>query len=98
MARTHVILPDDLLEEIDKLVGKRKRSAFLADAVEKELRRRRRVELGAELANALHHRDIPGWETEESTQEWVRKMRESRDLWSDDGEGRDKGADGSLSA
>jgi len=38
--RTHVILPEDLLAEIDRLVGERGRSAFLAEVVQREIQRR----------------------------------------------------------
>lgn len=41
--RTHVILPDDVLSQIDRLVGKRGRSRFLAEAAETELMRRRQL-------------------------------------------------------
>lgn len=81
MARTHVILPDELLEEIDRLVGKRKRSEFLTEVAEKELKRRRRAALAEEMAGSLRDVDIPGWESPEAVDAWVRKMREWPDPW-----------------
>ncbi|MEP6961954.1 MAG: hypothetical protein ABI995_07745 [Acidobacteriota bacterium] len=36
----HVALPNDLLRDIEKLVGKRGRSAFLTEVVRQELKRR----------------------------------------------------------
>ena len=38
--RAHVILPADLLAEVDRLVGERGRSAFLSDLVRREIQRR----------------------------------------------------------
>ena len=38
--RTHVVLPDPLVRAIDALVGKRGRSAFIADAARREVERR----------------------------------------------------------
>jgi hypothetical protein len=35
--RTHISLPEDLLQEIDELVGARKRSAFIEDAVRRRM-------------------------------------------------------------
>ena len=73
--RTHVILPKDLVEAIDRLVGRRKRSAFLAAAVEEKLNRER---LGAALADAAGFlaSDVhPEWETPEKVSIWVREMR-----------------------
>src|ERR1700722_781775 len=55
--RAHVILPADLLAEVDRLVGARGRSAFLADLVRREIQRRN-------LLAAL--REARGsWKTEE---------------------------------
>ncbi len=45
--RTHVILPDDLVEGVDKLVGKRKRSRFVEEAVLEKLKRERLGRTGA---------------------------------------------------
>ena len=39
--RTHIVLPEDLLAEIDHFVGERGRSAFLTDLVRKEIQRRK---------------------------------------------------------
>ena len=41
--RTHVIIPDQLVEEIDKLVGKRSRSKFLVEAASYEIKRQRQL-------------------------------------------------------
>ena len=55
--RAHVILPADLLAEVDRLVGARARSAFLSDLVRREVERRN-------LLAAL--REARGsWKTEE---------------------------------
>ncbi len=51
--RTHVVLPETLVAEIDALVGQRKRSAFLAEVAAREVRRRRLL--------ALLARDAPPW-------------------------------------
>ena len=41
--RTHIVIPQQLVAEIDTLVGKRGRSAFLTQAAEKELMRLRQI-------------------------------------------------------
>jgi Arc/MetJ-type ribon-helix-helix transcriptional regulator len=94
MARTHVILPDDLLEEIDKLVGERKRSEFLSEAASKELKRRRLIEAARLAGGSLIHADTPPeWATSESTAEWVRSVRRWPDPWiSDQDEDNDTSA------
>ncbi|OLC67022.1 MAG: hypothetical protein AUH69_05555 [Actinobacteria bacterium 13_1_40CM_4_65_12] len=39
MSRTNVMLPDDLLDQIDRVAGARRRSAFLAEAAREKLAR-----------------------------------------------------------
>ena len=41
--RTHVIIPDQLVAEIDQLVGKRGRSQFLVGAATYEVKRQRQL-------------------------------------------------------
>ena len=90
MVRIHVSMPKELVEQIDALVGKRRRSGFIVEAVREEIARRRRTELdedarrrrselGRKVAGSLADVDIPGWETSESTAEWVRQQRYGRD-------------------
>jgi hypothetical protein len=50
--RAHVILPEDVVAGIDRLVGKRGRSAFLADVAREEIQRRQQRE--ALQANATY--------------------------------------------
>ncbi|CAN5780307.1 hypothetical protein BH23CHL2_BH23CHL2_05260 [soil metagenome] len=78
--RAHVVLRDDLVEEVDKRVGRRRRSEFINEAVEERLKRLRLIESAEEAGGTLKNVDVPGWETEESTLEWVRKMRVARAL------------------
>jgi hypothetical protein len=51
--RAHIVIPGQLAEEIDALVGKRARSSFLTDAAWKEVRRLR-------MLNALEEAAGPG--------------------------------------
>jgi metal-responsive CopG/Arc/MetJ family transcriptional regulator len=74
MVRIRVSMPRALVEEIDRRVGKKGRSAFIAEAAEQELRRLRRIEALDEFAGSLKDVDILGWETSESAAEWVREQ------------------------
>jgi hypothetical protein len=74
--RTHVVLPRELLAGVDEIVGPRERSQFIADAVAEKLARARRIRLAKELGGSLANVDIPGWETRESTERWLRELRE----------------------
>jgi metal-responsive CopG/Arc/MetJ family transcriptional regulator len=73
--RIHVVLPVDLVREIDARVGPRQRSEFIQDAVAEKLNRLRRVE-AFENAVATPTVGIPAWETRESTAEWLRELRQ----------------------
>jgi hypothetical protein len=73
--RAHVILPERLAEEIDKIAGPRGRSAFLVESAEKEIRR---LKLMAFLDNTE-----PAWKQEnhpeiaaEGVAGWVRSQRQ----------------------
>lgn len=73
--RAHVVMPEGVVEEVDALVGQRRRSQFITEAVEEKLRRRRRVEAFDRVVGSLADADIPGWETREAAAQWVHDMR-----------------------
>lgn len=77
--RAHMILPDELIAEVDSLVGPRKRSHFVAEAVADKLRRERLMAAAEAAAGSLVGVDIPGWETSDSAHEWVRRGRREAD-------------------
>jgi hypothetical protein len=71
--RTHVIIPEPLVHEIDRVVGKRGRSAFLAQAAEKELRRLRQIAAVEGLSGAWKDKDHP--ELGGGADRWVKTLR-----------------------
>jgi hypothetical protein len=79
LVRTHVLLPAELVAELDRVAGKRGRSRFLAEAAVERLKRIRRVEAAKAVAGSLATVNIPGWETPASTSEWVRGLRREAD-------------------
>jgi hypothetical protein len=56
--RTHIVIPEPLVSEIDRLVGKRGRSEFLTQAAEKELRRLQQIR-ALENVGAWKDKDHP---------------------------------------
>jgi metal-responsive CopG/Arc/MetJ family transcriptional regulator len=86
MVRTHVLLPKDVVEEIDRSVGERRRSGFLAEAAREKLERQRRVQTLERFAGWLKDVDIPGWETPEAAAEWVHRQRRIGEEPTGDGE------------
>lgn len=73
--RAHIILPDRLVEEIDGVVGKRKRSHFVEQAVREKLKRESLLKALKETAGMLPADEYPEWETSEKVAAWVRKSR-----------------------
>lgn len=71
--RTLVVLPPDLVKEVDALVGSRKRSAFFAELARKELKRRRLLLLLDEKTPIWRDEDHP--EMKGKPEEWVRGVR-----------------------
>lgn len=74
--RTHVLLPREMVEEIDRLVGKRCRSKFVEETLEAKLQRAR---LGDALRLARGSIDLsehPEWSTPEKVSAWVRAQRQ----------------------
>ncbi len=77
--RTHVILPQALLAEIDALVGERKRSAFLSEVAAREVRRRRLLEILNRDNPVWDPADHPDIEEAGGAAAWVRKLRREAD-------------------
>ncbi len=71
--RAHIVLPDDLVEQIDTLVGPRGRSAFLVETARAELRRRRLLTFLASSEPAWKEENHP--ELRGGTDAWVKKLR-----------------------
>ena len=71
--RAHVILPVGVVAEIDKLVGKRGRSAFLTELAQREIKLRRQREALRETAGAWKDEDHP--ELAQGAAAWVRQRR-----------------------
>jgi len=73
--RAHILLPQDLVREIDAIVGPRGRSAFLVETAREAVRRRkllRFLESDEPVAN--------GDQVEEQdSASWVRKLRRESD-------------------
>jgi hypothetical protein len=77
IVRTHILLPEDLVREIDALVGPRGRSAFLVETARNEVRRKKLLQ--------FLDSDEPAWEEKNHPElahgaaEWVRKLRAESD-------------------
>ena len=75
--RTHIVIPQELVAEIDTVVGKRGRSAFLTQAAEKELMRLRQLKALRAAAGSWKDEDHP--ELRQGAAKWVKKLRREYD-------------------
>jgi hypothetical protein len=71
--RTHIVIPEQLVAQIDMIVGKRGRSKFLTQAGEKELMRLRQLKAIAAAAGSWKDKDHP--ELKHGGAKWVDKLR-----------------------
>jgi hypothetical protein len=71
--RTHVVLSEALVKDIDTLVGSRQRSRFLTEAAERELMRLRQIQALEAAAGAWKDEDHP--ELRQGAAKWVAKLR-----------------------
>lgn len=68
-------LPEDLVADLDKVTGPRKRSAFAEQALRRAIKREQFHIVAKEVAGSLDPKDYPYWRTSEDVVEWVRMMR-----------------------
>lgn len=81
--RTNLMLPEQLVSEVDHFAGPRGRSRYVAEALEARLRRDRLREAMESTAGAW--RDRPEFATSDMVVDWVRALRaEETDTWDDE--------------
>jgi metal-responsive CopG/Arc/MetJ family transcriptional regulator len=82
--RTNLLLPKELVDEVDRYAGPRGRSRFVAEALAERLRRERLREAVATTAGALNPDVYPHWRTADDVVAWVRERRaEQTDIGDD---------------
>jgi Arc/MetJ-type ribon-helix-helix transcriptional regulator len=73
------MLPEELLDELDQVVGRGQRSEFIVESVAEALRKRRLIKALRAVAQETDKPDIPEWEDSDG---WVREGRKDlRDEW-----------------
>ena len=73
LQRAHIVLPEDLIREIDTVVGPRGRSAFLVETARAELKRRRLLSFLQSAEPVWKEDDHPDLATGATS--WVRALR-----------------------
>lgn len=75
--RTHVFLPEGLVADIDHFVGKGKRSSFITEIVEREVKRQKLLRAIDEARGCWKDEDHP--ELKDGSEAWVKQLRSSWD-------------------
>ncbi len=75
MARTHVVMSDEVLAAIDEVVGKRGRSRFLEEAAAEKLERLALTEAVEATAGIARGSAYSHWRDRDAAAMWVRKTR-----------------------
>lgn len=73
--RAHVVLSEELLKEVDRIAGKRKRSRFVEAAVREKLSREALSAALEESVGVLDLGEYPDWSTPKKSSDWVRAGR-----------------------
>ena len=75
MSRTNVMLPDDLLDQIDRVAGARRRSAFLAEAAREKLARVRFERAAARAFGSWTDSEHPDLMTDADMDRYRQRLR-----------------------
>jgi len=75
--KAHLVLPREILEEVDQIAGKRKRSLFIAEATREKLQRERFLRTLEETQGAWSDRNHPDLKTVRDMEHFVSDKRES---------------------
>ena len=75
--KAHLVLPHEILEEVDKIAGKKRRSLFIAEAAREKLERERFLKTLDETKGSWGDRNHPELRTVNDVEKYVREKRRS---------------------
>ena len=76
-SKAHLVLPREILEEVDQIAGKRKRSLFIAEATREKLQRERFLRTLEETQGAWSDKNHPDLKTAKDMEQFVSDKRQS---------------------
>ena len=76
-AKAHLVLPREILEEVDQIAGKRKRSLFIAAATREKLEKERFLKTLEETKGSWSDKNHPELRTIKDVEHYVREKRRS---------------------
>lgn len=75
--KAHLVLPREILEEVDQIAGKRKRSIFIATATREKLERERFLKTLEHTKGAWSDKNHPELKTASDMERYVSEKRRS---------------------
>ena len=75
--KAHLVLPSEILEEVDKIAGKRRRSLFIAEATQEKLERERFLKTLDETKGVWTDKSHPELKTPKDLERYVEEKRRS---------------------
>ena len=75
--KAHLVIPQDILEEVDQIAGKRKRSLFIAEATREKLERERFLKILDETQGAWSDKNHPDLKTTRDMEQFISDKRQS---------------------
>jgi hypothetical protein len=75
--KAHLVIPREILEEVDNLAGKRKRSLFIVQATKEKIERERFLKTLGETTGAWSDKNHPELTTAGHAEQYVRGKRQS---------------------
>lgn len=77
--RMHVVIPEDTVKAIDSIVGKRRRSHFIAQALSEKLQQLRTIKAIDNAAGAWKDEDHPELAGKGGNKKWIEALRKESD-------------------
>lgn len=75
--KTHLAIPEELVAEVDRIAGKRRRSLFIAEATREKLAKERFLKVLEETSGSWSDRNHPGLNTAKAVESYVREKRQT---------------------
>jgi metal-responsive CopG/Arc/MetJ family transcriptional regulator len=73
--KTHLAIPEDLIAEVDRIAGKRRRSLFIVEATREKLAKERFIKTLEETSGAWSDKNHPELTTAKAMEQYVREKR-----------------------
>jgi metal-responsive CopG/Arc/MetJ family transcriptional regulator len=73
--KAHLAIPEDLIAEVDRVAGKRRRSLFIVEATREKLAKERFMKVLEETSGAWSDKNHPELTTAKSMEQYIREKR-----------------------